>query len=151
MRILAILILVGSTARAGAVEYANTDSITVHGLTFIGAIDRYSYALGDSIRTLYRVANRSAEPISFETKSECDGFVELKTWCDSTYVCDRPLEFRLCISRNEPWTVVIPPGETRIVGYAHPPRRSTPGFHFAYGVVGFYNPWDGLPFAFYLR
>jgi hypothetical protein len=130
---------------AQAQTFAQVDSIQVHGLVFLGKVERSTYAYGDSVRCQLVVANRSLEPISIPGAYPCDAVFLHESWCDSSgaYWECTPSEpiIRSC-GAPPIGGVIMAPGEqifeTRVFGSRRPAGNN---WWFRDGLAIFVNPW----------
>lgn len=148
--ILLAVMLFGGAAGATAQTYANSDSITAHGLVFIGATDRYEYSYTDTVRISYRVANRSAQAESLWVTEQCTATLTQETWCDTLGTCEEePETLRTCYAPvpPAPWIEVFPPGE-RVIAELIVPTRFVIGSQLRFQIARahFFNPWDTSPY-----
>jgi hypothetical protein len=109
-----LLLLLGSQV-VHAQTYALVDSIEIHGLVFLGKIERATYSYTDSVRSQFVVANRTQESFQFVVSYECAALFNRENWCDSsgTWWDCTPSEpiTRMCVGHGTPYAVVITPGE----------------------------------------
>jgi hypothetical protein len=142
---LLLLLLIPQTVRAD--EYAVIDSIEVHGLVFLGMIQRAIYGYDDSIHCQLVVANRSTLPISFMIKTKCTPLLSREAWCDSTgpywdCVSAPEPDLRFCVGSPTSYPMIIDPGEHVIATASFPSRRPQgDSWWFNGGYAFFFNPW----------
>jgi hypothetical protein len=142
--LLAALLLTGA---AVAQDFANRDSITVHGLVYIGALERATYGYDDSIRCQLLVANRSEYAVAMNVSVVYDAIHDLEAWCDTISALEQ------CTSPAPPisgWgdiePFVLTPGEHVVASAALASRRPAGDtWDFWHGRVVFANPWNTTP------
>ena len=142
---------------AEAQEFTHSDSIEVHGLVYIGKLDRALYGYADSVHCQFVVANRSPDPITIRTLEVCTGFYNIETWCDTTGTARcTPSEPLAGICYQSSYTYVFETGE-HLIGSAVVPSKWPGGeaWDFAHGGILFVNPWRGPAaepyFTFFVR
>jgi hypothetical protein len=135
-----------------AQEYAPIDSITVHGVTFVGEMASTSYGLMDSVRARLVVVNPTTEIINWPATLVFGAIHFFERWCSAS--------FDSCTSSpsepgdwgDEPFGIHISPGRTVLQTRIHSSYYPGGDWYQAYGAVRFDNPWDyPFPFTFYLR
>jgi hypothetical protein len=135
--------------------YENVDSLRVGRLTYLLALDRYTYGFTDTIHISTRVANRTAEVETLQVDANCTGYSYNEIWCSSVdSICSAPdpFGFCFCVGQPAPWIRLIPPGEIHIADYVIRPAIAPSTnllLYYAKGVVSMCPPWN--PSSFHLE
>jgi hypothetical protein len=143
-----VLLLAGF---AGAQGFTNSDSIEVHGLVYIGKLDRATYTYIDSVRCQLVVANRSEQPISMNVSVVYDAIFDREAWCDTgspPEPCTTPAPVIGGWGDIDPF--VLSPGEHVVASATFASRRPAGDtWEFWHGSVLFKSPWNAKsPFTF---
>jgi hypothetical protein len=127
------------------------DSLSVHGITFVGAVEGSLYKLAEPILVRLSARNHGEESIEWPFEEKCAAVQLIESWCtvdeDS---CAAVSPDGVCILREG--NAVFPPGEVVLAEYSLASHYPGDGWTFGTGRVAFRNPWNyPFPFQFYLE